>query len=188
MTLSALGIFSAAGAGVAPQTFELIRSEILTSNQANVTFDVSSLASTYRHLQLRVTARGTRAEIDDAHLLRFNSDTGNNYAHHRLGTFNGSTVTSGASTTTNTLQIGFGAGGNTTTNAFTGAVVDILDAFSTTKNKTIRSFVGISANITYVNLHSGVYISTAAITSMTISPLSANLATGSRFSLYGIRG
>jgi hypothetical protein len=183
------GVLSAAGAGgVAGSDFELISSSILGSAQSSVVFDTSSLGSTYKHLQLRFTTRGTRTEADDTFLVRFNGDTGTNYSYHRLGTFNGSTVDSAAGVSASQLQIAYGAGGNTTANAFTGAVVDILDPFSTTKNTTIRTFSGIAASITYLNLQSGVYRNTAAITSITLFPISANLIAGSRFSLYGIKG
>jgi hypothetical protein len=68
-------------------------------------------------------------------------------------------------------------------------VIDILDAFETTKNKTIRSFggqVGSGANL--ILLHSGFWNNTAAISSITLGVNGApQFATGCRFSLYGIK-
>ena len=48
---------------------------------ADVTF--SSIPATYTHLQLRGIARTNRADSNqDAVVVRFNSDTGNNYSRH----------------------------------------------------------------------------------------------------------
>jgi hypothetical protein len=52
------GVFSAAGSSVS-NSYELISTTILpNSSSTSVTFDVSSLASTYKHLQVRVCGFG----------------------------------------------------------------------------------------------------------------------------------
>jgi hypothetical protein len=66
-------------------------------------------------------------------------------------------------------------------------VCDILDPFETTKNKTIRSLAGYGSGGN-VNLYSGLWINTSALTSITILASSGNFASASRFSLYGIKG
>jgi hypothetical protein len=86
-----------------------------------------------------------------------------------------------------------GSSANAPASVFGAGVVDILDAFSTTKNKTVRAFSGnyTAANNLgdrqIVHLASGVYLSTTAINSLTLYAAN-NLVAGSRFSLYGIRG
>jgi len=185
-----LGILSAAGAGgVAASDYELISSSILGSSQSSIVFDVSSFASTYKHLQIRYVARSTRAgNTLDGLAVRFNADTGTNYAGHFLRG-NGSAVSSGAETSISKPQIGIIPAASSTANVFGSGVADFLDPFSTTKNKTFRSLYGMTSQ-NFVALNSGLWLNTNAITSITIFQTegSNNLLTGSRFSLYGIKG
>jgi hypothetical protein len=189
MTLSALGIFSAAGAGGAPASaYELISTTILGSSQASVSFDVSSFASTYRHLQLRFLGRTDNAAVSSYTTIRFNGDSGSNYSSHYLyGT--GSSVLSGATLTT-FIEAGGANGNSASSGIFSPAVLDILDAFSTTKNKTTRMLDGNPIPTSNsINLRSGSWRNTNSITSIVIGPgLGTNFVAGSRFSLYGIRG
>jgi hypothetical protein len=76
-------------------------------------------------------------------------------------------------------------GATATANAFGACVIDILDPFETTKNKTIRGLTG--AN-TVVSLSSTFWNFTTAVSSIELSAFSAtNFLVGSRFSLYGIK-
>jgi hypothetical protein len=78
---------------------------------------------------------------------------------------------------------------NTTASAFGAGVIDILDAYSTTKNKTMRTLNGLSGGEVNIRVGSGLWRNTNAITSVTIFDAdSTNLVTGSRFSIYGIKG
>ena len=175
MSLFPLGILSAAGAGGEAATFELITSEILGSSQSSVVFDVSSYASTYKHLQLRLVTTQTP-------FIRFNSDTGSNYAYHRLGGAPPDAF-SGAGTSQTKIPMDYvGAGGN-----LGSAVMDILDPFSTTKNKTTRYLGGRTAS-NRVAMESGLWMNTNAITSIGVIANDTNFAAGNRFSLYGVRG
>jgi hypothetical protein len=187
MTLSALGIFSAAGAGGVAGDYELIQTQILGSNQASITFsNLGNFSAVYKHLQIRVTARLTFSDIERTLNLRMNGDTGTNYsAHGLLGT--GSSVISYGYANYGAIEISSFPAASATANAFGGAVVDILDAYSTTKNKTVRSLGGASTS-PQIRLSSGVWRSTNALTSITLIDTTSNLVTGSRFSLYGIRG
>jgi hypothetical protein len=188
MTLSALGIFSAAGAGGGPVgAYELISSTILSSAQSSISFDVSSLASTYRHLQIRTTTRTVNAGTGVTVLaIRFNGDSGTNYNYHRMWV-NGSTVPSDGAANITSGFAGWnfysGEGG------FSANVCDILDAFSTTKNKTGRFFGGAANTSKFLGLFGFAWRNTNAITSIVLTDSDgSNLAIGSRFSLYGIRG
>jgi hypothetical protein len=192
MTLSALGIFSAAGAGAGVGDYELIQTQVLGSNQALIAFsNLNNFSSTYRHLQLRIVVRSAVSEAASQVGLYLNGDTSSsNYAFHQLFG-NGSSAGSEGYGTGVLGQITpivrtFGATG--TANAFGAGVVDILDPYSTTKNKTVRSLQG-AAGVNAVGLTSGLWIDTAAVTSITLLKQGGgDLATGSRFSLYGIRG
>jgi hypothetical protein len=185
MALFPLGILSAAGAGGAAfsSDYELIETQILGSAQAEVVFSsLATYASTYKHLQIR-SASLVNASTNSAY-LRFNGDTASNYVAHYLEG-NGSSVGSSWSTTTNKLFYGYWAVGSTT--AAHGAVVDILDAYSSSKNKTVRSLNGINTASPLITLYSGLWMNTNSTTSLTVGSPS-NFLAGSRFSLYGIRG
>ena len=164
----------------------LISEQILASNAASVTFDVSSLAATYKHLQIRYTTRSDASTFPDIR-MRFNSDTGTNYAYHRLRGY-GSGVDSGYWTSTDQITVGHAAG-TTTTQAFYAGVIDILDFASTSKNKTTRTLAGYTANgYDDIRLASGLWASTSAITNIQFLPSASNFAAGTRFSLYGSLG
>jgi hypothetical protein len=180
-----LGILASSGG--AARTYEQIATTILSSSAASVTFDLTGLGATYRHLQLRSTSNTTATGVNATNLAaRFNSDSGSNYAFHILFG-DGSSVTSAAATSSTSVSIGDMPNN---TSIFGAAITDILDFASTTKNKTVRSQVGLHAPSSMIRtaLRSGVWLSTSAITSITITSSSDSLKTGSRFSLYGIRG
>ena len=188
MTLSALGIFSAAGAGGGPVgDYELIESQILGTTASSITFSsLATYASTYKHLQIRLTARDNLADNINVLFARLNGDTGTNYTSHLLRG-NGSNVASFRSAATTYIEAGMTASNTTTANGFSSVVIDILDAFSSTKNTTTRSLSGLASNANDVRITSGLFINTASITSITLGPVGASFVSGSRFSLYGIR-
>jgi hypothetical protein len=178
------GILSAAGvSGEVGATYELISTTILGGTAASVTFSgLGAYASTYKHLQIRMTARLSSANAIDAYI---NGDTGSNYAGHLLRG-DGSSVASFARSSTSILQI---ADATNTANVFTGAVVDILDFASSTKNTTIRSITGDAGGQNYSQMWSGLWNNTAAVTSIQLyGRASTTFQIGSRFSIYGIRG
>jgi hypothetical protein len=188
MALFPLGILSAAGAGGADLgSFDLLESQILGSAQSSVTFSsLGTYSSTYKHLQIRFTARSTRASTLDLVNFRFNGDTGSNYSLHRL-TGNGSSVSSAGASVQPNFYIGFISGGDAGGSQFGAGVADLLDPFSTTKNKTVKSLTG-STSAPELDLYSGAWYNTASVTSFDLFPLAGNFVTGSRFSLYGIKG
>jgi predicted patatin/cPLA2 family phospholipase len=82
------------------------------------------------------------------------------------------------------------AGGGMTASTFGAGVIDILDYADTNKFKTTRTLNGVSSNassaIDYIFLVSGLWRSTSAITSITLT--GNNFAQYSHFALYGIKG
>jgi len=184
--------YSSALAGNTPYSpfssaYELLETEILTGSQASVTF--SSLNSTYganyQHLQLRMTLRGTSSSSIRTE-LKLNSAS-STYASHELAG-NGSSVASSANTGDAFIRTGRVIGGTGTANSYSAQVVDILDAFETTKATTVRTLGG-STGYNYVYLTSGLWTTLDAVDSIQISPESG---VGSweqycRFSLYGRR-
>ena len=183
-----LGILSAAGAGgvAVASDYELISTTVLAGTAVSVTFSsLGDYSATYKHLQVRVATTNDGANNAG---MRINGDTGSNYAwHHLVGT--GSAVASSAETSQTSMA--FFYIGAVTVGV---GVIDLLDAYSTTKNKTVRTLqgqAGASAGALRVALGSGLFMSTSAISSVTILAnrgSATNFSAGSRFSIYGIKG
>ena len=173
--------FSSTPAGA---DYELVTTTILSGSQATINFNTSAL-SAYKHLQIRLTGRTTRAVSEDGAVsLQLNSDTGANYRSHFLvGT--GSTTVSYDSSI---IELGSFSGNSAGASQFTAQVIDLLDFGSTSKNKTLRILSGNAGSFNSIRLHSGLWISTAAVTSIDLKATVGSWATGSRFSLYGLKG
>jgi hypothetical protein len=181
------GVLSAAGAEGVEPAFELISTEILGSTQSSFTFSgLGDYSSTYKHLQIRAVVRSDRANTDDTLLVRVNGDTGSNYRFHLL-LADGSGVFSTGNTDTK-MELGRTAGGSNASEIFGYNVLDVLDVYSTTKNKTFRASAGLNrVSGAYVFLNSGARFNTEAISSITLFPI-GSFVSGSRFSIYGIKG
>lgn len=168
-------------------SYESIASATGTGSSATITF--SSIPSTYTHLQIRgVSELDTYASTINNITVRFNSDSGNNYAWHNVYGYNSATGAS-AVTTTNGM-ITWTALRSDSYYFKQSMIIDILDYTSTNKNKTLRSFFGVDYNALYqgyVGLASGVWLNTAAITSISLVG-NFNFLTTTKVALYGIKG
>jgi hypothetical protein len=187
MTLSALGIFSAAGAGAAVTgSYDLISTTTLGTASSFVTFsNLGDYSSTYKHLQIRVVARSTRTDVDSAIGVQFNATTSGYFWHELQG--NGTSATSSASTSQSSMRLGYTTGNSSAASAFGVMVLDVLDPYSTTRNKTFRALTG-GTNLNRIRLTSGSLVLTNSVTEIKLNDNFANFAIGSRFSIYGIRG
>ena len=169
------------------QTFELIQTTVLGTAAASITFSSLDLYPQYKHLQLRVVARTSRASVNSGAQawIQFNGDTSASYARHQLWNTD-NTVTSGGIASSN-----FAAYARLTTlrDAWMGsAIVDILDFSNPNKNTTTRSMTGmLGSEETRVGLVSGLWANTAAVTSITLTAEQGNYEVNSRFSLYGVK-
>lgn len=147
-------------------------------------------ATGYSHLQIRAMASDTGTGLFDI-TMRFNSDSGNNYAGHQLNG-NGSTVaasTLGGTPPVNTMYPFYTTGtAGGTSSIFGVMVLDILDYASTNKNKTWRSLSGSDSNGSgIILLRSGLWLnSSTAINSITFNTTN-NIAPFSQFALYGVK-
>jgi hypothetical protein len=182
MALFPLGILSAAGAGEATRTYELIETQILASNQGSVIFTgLATYSSTYKHLQVRVVARSANGGTNTINVWsRLNGDSGANYSWHQIA---GSAGTSGTSTTW--FASGVVLENGATANVFPASTIDLLDCYSTSKNKTARSLTGAGSTVRFL---SGSWRNTASVTSWELLPNTGNFLSGSRFSIYGLKG
>ena len=173
-------------AGYSFQDYELIESVFVASNTASITFNnLNQYATEYKHLQIRLTGRSTNNATWEVNQIRFNGDSGANYAIHRLRG-DGSTSSSASA---NATYMDFDTVGNTAPSGVYGtAIIDILDSFAN-KNKTARIFWGRHNNSDIaVSLTSGHWRNLNPIDSISITcDGSRSFITGSRFSIYGIR-
>lgn len=155
---------------------ELISSQFITSSVTSVTFANLQNYNQYKHLQIRFVA----VNSVDVCRIRLNGDAGTNYSVHYLRG-NGSTAASANTPSTNQFQLSSILASNNTY----ASIVDLLDPFSTTKNKTAKTLTADSNQ--GIELISGAWYSTAAVTSIEISAFSGTINSTSRFSLYGVK-
>jgi hypothetical protein len=192
MTLSALGIFSAAGAGggASLSDYELIETAIVSgTSTSSITFsNLGDYSSVYKHLQIRYTARTTSTDGNGDYLtMRFNGVSTSIYDGHWL-TGNGSSVSSGSILNEPFMYLQRVTNSTSTANSFAVGVLDFLDPYSTSKNKTTRLLAGNHLTTIYpIALESFLSRSTSAIASITIAGGSGNYVAGTRFSIYGVK-
>jgi hypothetical protein len=190
MSFILLGVLNsqATASGLA-NDFDLLETTLLSTTTASVTFSSLGSYSAYKHLQLRIVTRGD-TNWGGTTYLRMNSDTGSNYARHALAGF-GSSVASNGNSSAAFIALPFTTAdaSEPVAQAFGGSVIDILDFANTSKNTTVRGLGGTkrSDSGAGIEMKSGVWINTAAVTSLTISGSSGTFLAGSRFSLYGIK-
>jgi hypothetical protein len=186
-----LGVLAVAGAGAAGGggSYDLLETTVLGTAATSVSFTGLGSYSAYKHLQIRAVIRGNSGGNSSAGFhIRLNSDTGNNYAWHRL-LGNGSGVFSDGFASQSDSQMFYGAASGVTANIFGAGIIDILDFNNTSKNTTIRALGGVyTGSDNNVTLNSGLWNNTAAVTTINLRfPDLTGIAANSRFSLYGIK-
>lgn len=175
-------------APVSTNSYESIATTTLSSSAATITF--SSIPSTYTHLQVRGIARDTSAgttEIDI--IMRYNGDSGTNYAFHYLYGNGSATGATGLGTRSDP-RAGLAVNNGALANTFGVVVADILDYKNTNKYKTTRVLAGTDRNgAGTVVVESNLWNNTAAITQIDLTVSGgSSFATYSSFALYGIKG
>ena len=175
----------AGNTGFFPSNFESIATvSVGAGGQSSITFP--SIPSTYRHLQIRGTSVSSTY---NSGRTRFNGDTTNaNYTTHVLyggGTSAGSGANVGDQSG---VVFPYFSGLGSSTTIPTVFVLDILDYANTSKFKTIRGLSGTDSNgAGYAELISGLWQSTSAINSISITIASGVIGQNSTFALYGIK-
>lgn len=183
-----LGIYASQISGhlFAPSgAYDSIATTTLGSTTSSITF--SSIPSAYTHLQIRLFARSTAANVAGGVTLQFNGDTtGSNYYSHYIQA-DGSSVAAGPNASASIFYDI--AGANANTSVFGAIIFDVLDYTNTSKNTTTRALGGIDNNGNgRMNLTSGLWLNTNAVTSITLTPFSGSFAANTHCALYGIRG
>lgn len=164
-----------------PVTYDKIATTTLGSSSSLVTF--SSIPSTYTDL---VLVGSIQMSDNTSFYIRCNSDTTNKYSATMLNG-DGSSASSSRFSQTDLGGNGIYTASNTfpTSGSFGVSIWNFLNYSNTTTNKTILSRAGSAGLSTkaIVNL----YASTSAITQLDIRPFSGTMATGTSFTLYGIK-
>jgi hypothetical protein len=145
----------------------------LGSSASTVTF--SSISGSYRDLVLIIDSRGASF----APQIRFNSDSGSNYAWVWMGGDGSGTSSNSASSVAQ-----FNLGNFATWANPTSAIFNIMDYSATDKHKTVLNRIDIPSGGT-----SGWamrWANTAAISSIQLFAAAGSYAAGSTLALYGV--
>ena len=162
-------------------------SSILGSDTATITF--SSISGSYRSLLLVFDGRSNAAVTSTTVGVQFNGDTAANYYWQRM---RGNNATSSAAATAGgtSIQVGFINGTTTAAGIISGFELLIPSYSATTFQKVLHTLSphreGTAATTTYIESYGGWWASTAAITSITLTPASGSFLTGTHATLYGL--
>ena len=162
-------------------TYEKIATTTLGSATNTVTF--SSISGAYTDLVLIANVRKGGA-AGESMFVTFNGDNGSNYSYTWLSG-NGSAANSYRAS--NDVRLQWYAQ-NTTANTFT---INILNIQNYSNSTTYKTIIGRNATANLQsNANVGLWRSTSAITSITLTPdlyLSPNFEIGCSFTIYGIK-
>jgi len=187
-----LGIIASSISGNLAGDFESIATvSVGGGGAANI--DLTSIPSTYTHLQLRCFLQADRATYGMGEFeMTVNNAAGTNYSRHGIVGYGSGG--SGYWGNANAAYIYADRGlGTNTGGTYAALVIDILDYKDTNKYKTVRGIQGVDFNGNVggysgaVNLFSGAYKSTSAITSIKFVSVYGNFTQYSQIALYGIK-
>lgn len=170
--------------------YDLISTTVLGSDTSSVTFNNSGAWDSYKHLQIRATMRGSDSSVSYPG-IRFNGVSSETYSWHAL-VGNGSSVGVEGQSIKTLIRLHRITANEATAGNFTPAIIDILDVNSTSKNKTVKVMHGYASPQSFDNYvveTGGAYLDTYPVSSISVGIFyGSNFKTGSRFSLYGIKG
>ena len=170
-----------------PPSYDSIATVTVNSGGTS-SINFTSIPSTYTHLQVRSISKSNG--FGPALVIRYNGDTSSNYkSHYSEG--NGASIYGGTPGNTTYGYVGYPTPGAANASMFATTIIDILDYTNTNKYKTTRGLSGYDTNNTvdgYVDLFSNLWMSTSAISSITLTIQGESFVTGSSFALYGIKG
>ena len=169
-----------------PNTYTLIKSEVLASSQASVTF--SSIPATYTDLVLRISARNDDSgTVNGVLRVQVNGLSSSIYSFTALYG-NGSAGSSARASSTTDITDIYLAGNLATANTF-GTVEIYIPNYAGTTKKPVASYGASESNAAAVTMaaNAGLIDLTSAITSISLLNNSTKqFLTGSSFYLYGI--
>lgn len=182
-------VLQSAGAGSPPAfaspDYAFIEEQ--TPTGTNVAF--SSLGA-FTNLQIRYSARGDTVATSTPLLLRFNGDTGANYDRQFLA--GAASVASALESLGQTsAEVSAIAAASASAGMPSTGTIEIYDYRGTTFQKNVIASMNLRRSSASGNVFARVYsvgwLSTAAITSITLTLTAGNFVAGSKFTLYGLR-
>lgn len=181
-----LGIWASSRPSAAVDTGAMFPLQVITVGPAGASsVSFTNIPGTYSHLQIRGIFRATSSGTTP--LIRLNSDTGSNYAWHRLQGNGTAASAQGYSSQTN-VQFLASLGLPSATSTFGAVIIDILDYANTNKFKTLRILDGADLNGSgNIELTSGLWQSTSAMTAFSIACDVNSFAQYSQFALYAVK-
>ena len=163
-----------------PITYEPIATTTLGSAAASVTF--STISGSYTDLVLVANLNGSGGNGNANIAVTVNSDTGSNYSGTRL-TGDGSSASSNRnSSQTAMFIVNTGASLNAQWGTF---ICHFMNYSNTTTYKTAINRFGTAGGETTANVN--LWQSTSAINTIKVETTTNNYASGSMFTLYGIK-
>ena len=169
---------------------ESIETIYLEQDTATVTFD--SIPSTYEYLEFRMSASTDYSAAGyDAVKLNFNGDTGSNYAEHGGGAYSGTSLWAHQATGQAYVNIYRCSSMKQGGYDYGCGIVTIYDYANSNKNTTLGQSVAgvIGGNYTESAIYSGLWDSTAAVTSFVLDPHNgSNFLRGSESYKYHLGG
>lgn len=165
---------------MAVSAYEVISTQTLGTAVASVTF--SSIPATYTDLVLIANSSTTTVGSSEINKLTFNSDTASNYSTTTLG---GDGSSAASFRGTSVAYIRAGRNSQNGDSYFVPNKIQIMNYSNTTTHKTILAQGPEASN--YIENDVGLWRSTSAITSVTLTAGTNNYKVGSTFTLYGIK-
>lgn len=177
---------------------DLIQTTTVTTSTPSVTFsNLNSVASQYRHLRLVVLARAMTNSSGQSLTLEFNDSSAADYNAHSFYAFASTNVVANtwiyANTTSANAFIGGAEGQTAYPNIWQPNIYEFPNFSATDKTKFALSLNGasitnsLSTGAGSVAWNNVMWNQTSAITSIKLS-LVSNFSSGTRFSLYGLKG
>jgi len=163
-----------------------IQKTVLTSNQSTVT--LSNIPQDYDDLVFYYSCRtpDTSGDGFGVNFIRFNGQSTNVYAYQLISS-NGSSLGSSASTATSSIHGGIWPGGYATSGAFSNMRVYIAD-YTSSLDKPVHVYTTCENNSTlgYTFTVTGRYLSSSAITSISVVANFTQMLPNSTFYIYGV--
>jgi hypothetical protein len=168
-----------------PNTYTLIESNTLSTSTAAITF--SNIPATYTDLLIKISARMTTASTGEYIQVSFNGLTSNLNSRLLLGYSTAASSYDEASI----IPAGLFPGSTTTASTFGNGDVYIPNYAGSTYKSVCADAVSENnsgtTNSAYAQLTSGLWSSTAAINSITLTAKTGSMVQHSTFYLYGIK-
>jgi hypothetical protein len=166
-------------------TYEPIATYTVGSNVAS--YSVTSIPGTYTDLKVVINARSTLSPSQDSlWSITFNSDSGSNYSSTLIrGT--GYAASSLSQTNVTAARIGWALTVGAGSNMYSSIILDCFNYAGSTNKTFLSTNTADFGNAGNVSRIVGLWRSTSAITSFTITDNNAaNIAIGTTITLYGI--